>query len=255
MNQQTLNHKPGMPHWLVLVIVPIIAMVIFSSCGTTNKTRSSHKEKTEFNTEEKKGIDTTAKTEADILQQLNKETSAGSLEETETNKELNIEFNNNGNGTAEDYTKKPLDTVINGTKIKTNDASSIKVNPDGSIEAKGNIKNVNYKETGKAKRQDSARTKEQVNTNIKVIDEKKGVDTTAKKASGKTEVSTKNKTVVTKGPGLWQKIRLVFWIFVLVALVLYGLYKGWWFALADWIRKIWAVIKKRRRDKSPPKNI
>jgi len=234
-----LSTKIFIGYGVLIVIALAILLIAFTGCSTSNKTKSTYKEKTTVTTEQKKGIDTTASKKTDVQQQIKTETAAGSVEETETKKEFNIEFNLGGNGTAEEYTGKPLDTTVNGTKVKTNDAASLKFNPDGSIEAKGNIKNINYKETGSKKKQDSTRTTQATDTRLAITDTKKGIDTSAGKTIITTEITATNK----------HKQTTSYWGWLWIGIVCAGVYGiGWYFG---WWRWLFAFIKRRNRDEYP----
>jgi len=230
-----------------VALLLIIAIIILSSCGTTSKTKSSYKEKTEISTEEKKGIDTGTVKKTDLQQQSQTETNTGSTEDTETKKEFNVDF---GNGTADDFAAIKTDTTVNGIRIKTTGPGTVKLNADGSIEATGNIKNASYKETGKTKKQDSARTKATINTSLQVVEEKKGIDTSAKKATQKTDIAATNRTVVTTGPTLWGKIKIFFLTALVIALLIIGWRLGWWQLLYGFIIRFFVLFKRKRKDKN-----
>jgi len=80
-----------------------------------------------------------------------------------------------GIDTADDYITTAKDTTLSGVKITTTGPGTVKLNPDGSIEATGNIRNARYNETGKTKKQDSSTTKTSTDTQLQVTDQKKGM--------------------------------------------------------------------------------
>lgn len=219
--------------WFIMLI--IACMLVLASCATSDKTKSRYKKKTVVDTEQKKGIDTSKVSATNLQQQAKTETSTGSAEEAESSKEFNIEFNLGGNGTAEDYTGKTLDTIVHGTKIKTNDAASIKFNPDGSFETKGNIKNINYKETGSKKKRDSSHTINTTDTKLAITDAKKGIDTSTSKGKITTEITSINKHKETTS--YWG------WLWFLLIPVVWLL--GWYFGL-------WPLLPKRKKKEEYP---
>ena len=147
----------------------LICIILLASCSVTKKNKSNYKATSETTVAEKKGIDTSASKKTDLQQETKSDSSAVNQEETETNKELNIDF---GNGSAEDYTGGLKDTVLYGVKVTTTGPGTVKLNKDGSIEATGNIKNARYKETGKTKKQDSTWQTNTTKTALKVTDQK-----------------------------------------------------------------------------------
>jgi len=207
----------------ILQIITLLTIVaILASCSVTKKNKSTYKAKSETTAEEKKGIDTTETTKTDLQQQIKSDSSTGSQEETESQKELSINF---GNGSAEDFTK---DTVLSGVKITTTGPGTVKLNTDGSIEATGNIKNARYKESGKTKRQDSARAATTINTNLQVTDQKKGIDTTQSNAHQVVSIDAQTKEKETTSYWGWL------WLALIVAAAVYvcwrfGIFK--WFAV------------------------
>lgn len=220
------KQRPGI-NWVYIGLIFLLLIAILSSCSTTSKNKSSYKAKSETTLEEKRGIDTSSSIKADLQQQIKSNYNAGIVEESDFQKEFSIDFDF-GNGSADDYTK--TDTVITGTKIKTSGHGTVKLNTDGSIEVSGKIKNASYKETGKIKKQDSSSVTTITNTNLQVVEEKKGIDTTAKKATDKTETvaTTKNK----KTNSYWR------WLLLLIIPVIWV--GGWWFGL-------WPLLPKRKK--------
>lgn len=207
----------------------IIIIAIFCSCSTTSKNKSSYKSKTDTAIDEKKGIDTSAQFKADLQQKNETETTTGSKTDTDILKELNIDF---GNGTDEDYTGIKKDTSVAGIKITTTGPGTIKLNIDGSVEATGNIKKASYKETGKIKKQDSSRKKEISNTQQQVTNQKKGIDTSAKKTQTTTQVVIKQKDVQRTSYWGWL------WLGLITAAVIgVGWYFGWWRWFFAFIRR------------------
>lgn len=198
-----------------ITILLAVAVTMMASCNVAKKTQ--HKQSTEINTTDQAGIDTTKKETITENKTVAGSVDTGSSESTETKKELTVDFEPRNDGiTADDYVKKD----IGGVQVKTNQPSNINLKPDGSIEIKGNVKKLNYRETGKTEKKDTTHAVVNTQENKSATVENKGIDTSKHEVAIVATESSSSKFT-------WRPSPLLL-IFGILGLIVFG-YCAWRF--------------------------